>query len=86
MAKFMVLQHNLALVYLVYNPAIITAEVFGEGLYYHLKHGHEWLSDDMEAVQQADYVPGASIYAGPNAGGYLRFGVLQYASWWWICR
>lgn len=58
---------------LVYNQGIIN-EVFGND-YTPPVTWDEWLSD-MEAVEEANYVPGG-VYSGPNAGGYLRFGIFQ---------
>jgi multiple sugar transport system substrate-binding protein len=59
---------------LVYNQAIID-EVFGDE-YTPPLTWEDWLSD-MEAVAAKSYIPGG-VYAGPNAGGYLRFGVMQF--------
>ena len=58
---------------LVYNQGIIN-KVFGSD-YTPPVTWAEWL-DDMAAVDAADYVPGG-VYAGPNAGGYLRYGIFQ---------
>jgi multiple sugar transport system substrate-binding protein len=59
---------------LVYNQAIIN-DVFGEN-YVPPQTWEEWL-DDMRAVVAADYLPGG-VYSGPNAGGYLRYGIMQF--------
>lgn len=58
---------------LVYNKEIVN-DVFGSNWEAPLTW-QEWY-EDMTKIKDAGYIPGG-FYAGANAGGYLRFGILQ---------